>query len=164
MLDESKSCIIHLKHDLISILVQDTREETSRLHMCSPVFLICLLVIYKSARQSVSLRCSVIHTFIDVGLCVGVARCLSRLPPKQTPQVGSGLVASPLIHRVTLGTFLDKHLLPFLNVPHVQQLGGEEEMVISVYPCECYSQPDNINVLLDMKSGKIPVSPKRLLT
>ena len=84
---------------------------------------------------------TLIHTFIDVGLCIGEARCLSCLPPKQTPQVGSGLVASPLIHRVTLGTFLDKHLLPFLNVPHVQQLGGEEEMVISVYLCEWYSQP-----------------------
>lgn len=70
-----------------------------------------------------------IHTFVLVGLCVRVAGRLSCLPPKQTPQVGSRLVSPPLCQCVTLGTFLDEHLLPFCDVPHDQQLGGEEVMV-----------------------------------
>lgn len=78
----------------------------------------------------------VILTFVDVGLCVIEARCLSCLPPKQTPQVGSHLVTPPLCHCVTLGAFLNKHLLPFVDVPHDQELGGEEMVANN----ESYSQ------------------------
>lgn len=67
-----------------------------------------------------------IHTFVDVGPCIGEAGCLSCLPPKQTPQVGSHLVGSPLCHCVTLGTFLDEYLLPLIDVPHDQQLREDE--------------------------------------
>lgn len=142
-----------------SILIQDKRENTPGLLMCSLVFLIYLPVVAswsvscshawtavcKSTCQSIdhfSQACwsqgvlhellhSVIPTFIDVGLCIGEARRLSCLPPKQTPQVGAHLVAPRFVHRVTLGTFLDKRRLPFGDVPHDQQLGGEERMAIN---------------------------------
>lgn len=59
-----------------------------------------------------------VFTFVNVGLCVRVAWCLSRLSSEQPPQVGPHLVASLLCHSVTLGTSLDKDFLPFANVTH----------------------------------------------
>lgn len=90
----------------------------------------------KTTNRSVD-NFAVIPTFVNVGLCVGEARCLTCLPPKQAPQVGSHLVAPFLFHCVTLGTLLDKRLLPFLDVPHNQQLHRRQEKLHSVKHSEC---------------------------
>lgn len=58
------------------------------------------------------------RTFADVGVRVGEAGRLSRLPPEQAPQVGPRLVRAPLVHRVTLRALGDEHLLPLGDVAH----------------------------------------------
>lgn len=65
-------------------------------------------------------------TFINVGLSVGEPRSLPRLLSKHPPEIRSLHVVASFFHGVTLGAFLHKHLLPFLDVPHGQGLEEEE--------------------------------------
>jgi hypothetical protein len=58
--------------------------------------------------------------FVLVGICVRKSSGLTCLAPKQTTEIWPSLVLASLFHCMALGTLLNKNLLAFLNITHLE--------------------------------------------